>query len=105
MAVMLLVHDRALWHAIDHWLLGLGDERFVAVLPLLRRTFAAYPESVRHQLHERLRRTGREPSPAARPATFDAARAAAVLPVLGRLPVSYTHLDVYKRQSANCAAV
>ena len=82
---LLLVHDRELWNAVDQWLLGLADERFLAVLPLLRRTFAAYPEGVRQQLHARLRQAAQPATPAARPAAFDAARAASVLPVLGRL--------------------
>jgi hypothetical protein len=83
---LLLVHDRRLWAAVDGWVAALDSERFQGVLPLLRRTFASYPEGVRQQLQERARNAGRA-VPAARrePATFDPARAAAVLPVIARL--------------------
>ncbi|WP_374687299.1 DUF5682 family protein [Promineifilum sp.] len=83
---LLLVHDRHLWAAIDGWLAGLDGERFQGVLPLLRRTFAAYPEGVRQQLQDRVS-AGSRATPAARrePATFDPARAAAVLPTIVRL--------------------
>lgn len=82
---LLLLHDGALWAAVDRWLVGLPDERFVAVLPLLRRTFGAYPEGIRQQLLERLRGithggAAREP----REPAFDPARGAAVLPALAR---------------------
>lgn len=83
---LLLLHDRPLWSAIDRWLVGLGEERFRSVLPLLRRTFSTYPEGVRKQLQDRLRERERAPA-AGRPRSpaFDEARAAAVLPVLGRI--------------------
>lgn len=83
---LLLVHDRALWHAIDRWLVALEDERFLGVLPLLRRTFSAYPDGVRQQLQARLRGvTAPDATRVAPVAVFDEARAAAVLPVLYRL--------------------
>lgn len=84
---LLLVHDRALAEEIDAWLASLPGDRFVEVLPLLRRTFAEYPEGVREQLRQRLERRGRPVAPAGdgRPANFDPARAAAMLPVVGRL--------------------
>ncbi len=83
---LLLVHDRRLWNAIDRWLVGMGDERFQFVLPLLRRTFADYPETVRRQLQDRLRQTERGPRPDGKiAARFDGERAAAVVPALGRL--------------------
>jgi hypothetical protein len=80
---LLLVHDRALWRAVDGWLVGLEADRFRAVLPLLRRTFADFPEAARRQLQERLREEAR-PATGDRPAEFDADRAAAVLPVVRR---------------------
>ncbi|MFC4531668.1 DUF5682 family protein [Sphaerisporangium dianthi] len=39
---LLLVHDPGLLGLIDAWLTGLTGEAFVDVLPLLRRTFAAF---------------------------------------------------------------
>lgn len=81
---LLLVHDRPLWAAIDYWLVGLGPERFQAALPLLRRTFADFPDGVRQQLLTRLREGTSAPRSAAA-APFDVGRAAAVLPVARRL--------------------
>jgi hypothetical protein len=83
---LLLLHDRALWHAIDRWLVALEDERFLGVLPLLRRTFSAYPDGVRQQLQARLRGVTTTGAAGVAPVTvFDEARAGAVLPVLYRL--------------------
>ncbi|HOU40377.1 MAG TPA: DUF5682 family protein, partial [Promineifilum sp.] len=84
---LLLVHDRSLSDEIDAWLAGLPGDRFVEALPLLRRTFAEYPESVRAQLRRQLERRGGPAAPAAegRAANFDPARAATMLPVVGRL--------------------
>ncbi len=83
---LLLVHDRALWAEIDGWLGALPDERFVEALPLLRRTFAEYPDGVREQLRRLSgRRVVGAPAAEGRAAEFDPARAAAALPVIGRL--------------------
>lgn len=82
---LLLVHDRELWSAIDRWLVGLSDERFQTVMPLLRRTFSGYPEGIRRQLQQRSQRQGRDGVVRSRADQFDEARAAAVLPLVGRL--------------------
>lgn len=82
---LLLVHDTRLWAEVDGWLGKLASERFVEVLPLLRRTFSDFPEGVREQLQ---RRAGAFTADAAGPerrADFDTARAAAALGVVGRL--------------------
>jgi hypothetical protein len=93
---LLLVHDRPLWQAVDDWLAGLGEERFRAALPLLRRTFAGYPDGVRTQLLARLSRATTVGLPQV--TRFDPARAAAVLPVLGRaLGLALNHLEANER--------
>ena len=81
---LLLVHDRTLWAEVDGWLGALPGERFMEALPLLRRTFADYPEGARQQLR---RLSGRRPAAAAegRATDFDPARGAAALPIVGRL--------------------
>ncbi|MFC9928490.1 DUF5682 family protein [Streptomyces sp. NPDC127190] len=87
---MLLVHDERLLGLVDSWLTAVPAEAFVDVLPLLRRTFAAYDPGVRRTLGELVRRgpgapdgrpAGTAPAPgfAAEP---DTERADAVLPVL-----------------------
>lgn len=83
---LLLVHDRALWAAIDRWLVGLEATRFQGILPLLRRTFATYPDGVRQQLQERLRDASDRSAPVSgRAVAFDEDRAAAVIPAIGRI--------------------
>ncbi|MEU0252729.1 DUF5682 family protein [Streptomyces sp. NPDC006184] len=92
---LLLVHDERLLGLLDTWLTGVPAAAFTDVLPLLRRTFAAYEPGVRRTLGELVRRgpgdgrgggrggtaarTVAVPGFAAEP---DAGRAEAVLPVL-----------------------
>ncbi|MEV6315826.1 DUF5682 family protein [Streptomyces sp. NPDC051776] len=53
---MLLVHDERLLGLVDAWLTGVTPDAFTDVLPLLRRTFAAYEPGVRRTLGELVRR-------------------------------------------------
>ncbi len=83
---LLLVHDRQLLDLLDDWLLALPEERFVDILPLLRRTFSSFSEAARRLLGERLR--GQAPISAETPAAgprFDPERAQSVLPVVAKL--------------------
>ncbi|MDF3301064.1 DUF5682 family protein [Streptomyces sp. K1PA1] len=91
---MLLLHDERLLGLVDAWLTGVPAEAFTDVLPLLRRTFAAYEPGVRRSLGELVRRgpaggAGSGTAPSAGPPGFgaglDEGRADAVLPVLGLL--------------------
>ncbi|KOV67187.1 DUF5682 family protein [Streptomyces sp. MMG1121] len=88
---LLLVHDERLLGLVDSWLTGVPAEAFTDVLPLLRRTFAAYEPGVRRTLGELVRRgpgdrtAGRAAQGAAAQgfaAEPDTERADAVLPVL-----------------------
>ncbi|MFD4897129.1 DUF5682 family protein [Streptomyces sp. NPDC058411] len=87
---LLLVHDERLLGLVDTWLTGIPADTFTGVLPLLRRTFAAYEPAVRRTLGELVRRgpgPGRERDEAAPPAPGfgdgpDEERADAVVPVL-----------------------
>ncbi|MFF2811755.1 DUF5682 family protein [Streptomyces sp. NPDC058000] len=90
---LLLLHDERLLALVDGWLTRVPDTAFTDVLPLLRRTFAAYDTGVRRTLGELVRRgpTGGPGQPAAGPADaaapgfgpgLDRDRAAAVLPTL-----------------------
>ncbi|MFH0242738.1 DUF5682 family protein [Streptomyces sp. HK10] len=86
----LLVHDERLLALVDGWLAGIPEEAFTGVLPLLRRTFAAYEPGVRRTVGELVRRGTRVPGGAA--AAWEAVpgfgeepdpeRACAVLPTL-----------------------
>ncbi|MEU1665793.1 DUF5682 family protein [Streptomyces sparsogenes] len=99
---MLLVHDERLLGLLDRWLTGVPAEAFTDVLPLLRRTFAAYDAGVRRTLGELVRRgpaTADGPRPAGGPAApgfgpgLDEDRAAAVVPVV-RLLLGLDHSHV-----------
>ncbi len=81
---LLLVHDERLRGLVDAWLASVPAEAFTDVLPLLRRTFAAYEPGVRRALGELAARgpgasapgvPGFAPDP-------DRERADAVLPLL-----------------------
>ncbi|MEU5398800.1 DUF5682 family protein [Streptomyces sp. NPDC005963] len=54
---LLLVHDERLRGLVDTWLSGVSADAFTDVLPLLRRTFAAYEPPVRRTLGELVRRS------------------------------------------------
>ena len=54
----LLLHDDTLWGLVDDWLVHLREETFVALLPLLRRAFAAFTAPERRQLGQRARQPG-----------------------------------------------
>ncbi|MER5971590.1 DUF5682 family protein [Streptomyces sp. NPDC002055] len=92
---LLLVHDERLLGLVDAWLTAVPADAFTDVLPLLRRTFAAYESGVRRTLGELVRRgpaasgaAGAEPddgSGAGFGAGLDPGRSAAVLPTLGLL--------------------
>ncbi|MDX3227456.1 DUF5682 family protein [Streptomyces sp. ME19-01-6] len=88
---MLLVHDERLLGLLDGWLTGVPAEAFTDVLPLLRRTFAAYDAGVRRTLGELVRRgpaAADGPRPAGGPLVpgfgpgLDEERAAAALPTV-----------------------
>lgn len=83
----LLVHNDALWHAVDAWVLSLPADSFTELLPLLRRTFGSFHTPERRQLAERAR-SGRDGAAALAPLeaqALDLERARRVLPVLATI--------------------
>ena len=86
---MVLLHTDALWSIVDEWVCGLGEEAFVEVLPLLRRTFARFPAPERRMMGERVKRDSRSNVRAMQQDTpddsIDEARAQRVLPILEML--------------------
>lgn len=81
-SAMVLLHDDKLWSLVDQWLASLSEDHFVRVLPLVRRTFAAFEAPERRQLGERARREKSGGNAAAVAAEWDAARAERPLPTL-----------------------
>jgi len=82
---LVLLHDAAVWGLVDDWVATLSPEHFVSVLPLVRRTFAAFPAADRHDLG--LRAAKGAGKAAARPAgaPWHEERAALVLPILSKI--------------------
>jgi hypothetical protein len=56
---LVLVHDEPLLRLVDQWLSGIPDDAFTEVVPLLRRTFGAFPAPQRRAIGERVRQLGR----------------------------------------------
>ncbi len=83
-SAMVLLHDDILWKLVDEWLLSLSPERFVNVLPLLRRTFTEFSAPERRQLAERARRAPSEKQAGKmlHQVSWDEGRAALVVPFL-----------------------
>ena len=46
-SALLLIHEEHLWKVLDDWISDLSYDHFKAVLPLLRRSFSAFPEAER----------------------------------------------------------
>ena len=82
---LLLLHDDALIKVIDEWVLGLSEDAFVALLPLLRRTFSNFSQSERRQIGERIRRGESKQDEQLSDDNFDVDRANAALPVVAQL--------------------
>lgn len=90
-----LVHQEAVWLALDEWICSHSTEGFAELLPLLRRAFSSFQPPERRAMAEKVKRLQHraigEIQPAAGPDdSVDAERAKLVLPVLAHiLGVSY----------------
>jgi hypothetical protein len=84
---MVLLHDEAVWPLVDSWLSALGEEHFLQVLPLVRRSFADFSGADRRALGERARRGagGGTSAVATAAADWDESRAVLALPLLREL--------------------
>lgn len=51
----ILLIDQGLWSVVNNWIDSLPEEMFIDVLPLLRRTFAAFSKPERRRLGEKVR--------------------------------------------------
>jgi hypothetical protein len=84
-----LLHQDGLWQALDGWLSDLAPEEFIALLPLLRRSFSGFQPPERRQMGEKVKRL-RAPGGHAQSGDGDMApinreRADLVLPVLAQI--------------------
>jgi hypothetical protein len=58
-----LLHDDVLLRIIDHWLVGIGEQEFNDLLPVLRRAFSSFDRSERRRLLDQLGKAPRAPMP------------------------------------------
>jgi hypothetical protein len=83
-----LVHDPNLLPLLEDWVSSLPEETFLAVLPLVRRTFATFEAAERAKIAQRVGRSRAQGGAAGEGETewaLDAQRARSVLPVVGLL--------------------
>ena len=80
---LLLLHDDTIWTVLDDWITALSEDAFLALLPLLHRTFSNFSSAERRQMGERVRR-GKSVAVAAT-ADSDAESADASLPLIAQL--------------------
>jgi hypothetical protein len=83
---LLLLHDEALWQALDGWVTALTSDHFTAALALLRRTFSTFQAAERRQMGARVA-CGEKRSAVATVVSdeFDEERANQALPLLAQL--------------------
>ncbi|MDP9386346.1 MAG: DUF5682 family protein [Actinomycetota bacterium] len=85
----LLLHDEGLLAVIDAWVGDVGAELFDDLLPLLRRTFSAFPAPERRMIGDRVRRldatASSTPGPAPADDAVDGERARRAVPLLRRI--------------------
>jgi hypothetical protein len=88
---LVLLHEDALWAALDRWLADLSAETFVELVPLLRRAFAGFQAPERRAMAEKVKTLGdglRTRKPAAggeSTVIINRERADLVLPVLAHV--------------------
>jgi hypothetical protein len=88
---MVVLHEDDLWQALDAWLVALGDDAFVELLPALRRAFSGFHAPERRAMGEKVQHLGQNMGAKRRPAgargstPLDLSRANRVLPVLSQI--------------------
>lgn len=81
---LILIHDVTLLEIVDSWITGLGDEQFVQILPLMRRTFSSFTPPERRQIGERIKQ-GQVVEKKQLQSDINHERAALVLPTVAML--------------------
>jgi hypothetical protein len=84
---LVLVHQRALWEVLDRWLTELHPDSFIALLPMLRRSFSSFDRVTRRRMRIQLTQ-----GPTVQKAeTLDTERAVQVVPVLQHILTGVPH--------------
>lgn len=79
----ILVYDEGLWDVLDTWLGSIEEDAFLALVPLLRRTFSTFTAPERRQMAERIK--GKGARAAKRLERIDEARAEAARGLVERM--------------------
>ena len=77
--------DEQLWDLVNGWLASLGDETFMELLPILRRTFSEYSVPERRKLGEKAKGTSGVKRVNMQDEAFNAEDARKVIPVVWQL--------------------
>ncbi|HLP52263.1 MAG TPA: DUF5682 family protein [Chitinophagales bacterium] len=81
----ILLLDDNLWSILNNWVLGLDEELFVQLLPLLRRSFAEFTNAERRKIGEKVKHGVTKTGAVQVASNFDHARAANGIPVVMQL--------------------
>ncbi len=81
---LVLVHDDALFGVLDSWVQYLTPEAFIAVLPLLRRTFSSFEPAERRDIGQKVK-TPKPISVTRANQNVDNARAEQVVPLISQM--------------------
>jgi hypothetical protein len=79
-----LIHNPSLWQIMDRWVMSLSPDTFITLLPVMRRTFSAFPAPERRQISE-LARSGGENWSGDTQNQWDSERGMKVLPLLVKI--------------------
>jgi hypothetical protein len=56
----ILIIDERLWSLVNQWVQNLSEEDFIALLPLMRRTFSQFSHAERRKIGEKAKKGGGE---------------------------------------------
>jgi hypothetical protein len=79
----ILIHDHNLLVIIDEWVVALAEADFIALLPLIRRTFSTFASGERKQIGQLIK--GNQQYRSDEPEPLDPTRAAAILPIFAQM--------------------
>ena len=84
----ILIIDNRLWTLIDQWVMSLNEADFIALLPLMRRTFSQFSHAERRKIGEKAKKGITDPTAITITSTediADVARAMKGIPVIAQL--------------------
>ncbi|MGV3704311.1 MAG: DUF5682 family protein [Arcticibacter sp.] len=85
-AATILILDDGIWNIINEWVAGLDADTFMELVPLLRRTFAAYHSAEKSRLAQKIKHGGSATGTAAvQNYAINKGRAERVLPILEKI--------------------